>query len=143
MVAGLEQQAPSLYPARYQPEMSLSWRKALDLQVCQGTIATCTGTATFTGGTASLATSRKIYRTKAGGATYYLLTTIADNSTTIYTDNTADVSLPGTTARHGISRAYRNALLDITVVSVSRAPGRALVFGDRPWQAAPGTVRVG
>ena len=39
---------------------------------------------------------RKIYRTEAGGATYKLLTTINDNTTTTYTDNTADGSL-GTT----------------------------------------------
>lgn len=38
-------------------------------------------------------TARKIYRTTAGGATYLLLTTINDNVTTIYTDNTADASL--------------------------------------------------
>ena len=38
-------------------------------------------------------TARKIYRTVANGVTYQLLTTISDNSTTIYTDNTADASL--------------------------------------------------
>lgn len=37
--------------------------------------------------------SRKIYRTTAGGSVYRLLTTIADNTTTTYTDNTADASL--------------------------------------------------
>jgi hypothetical protein len=38
--------------------------------------------------------SRKIYRSKVGApTTYYLLTTIADNSTSTYTDNTADASL--------------------------------------------------
>jgi uncharacterized phiE125 gp8 family phage protein len=38
-------------------------------------------------------TSRKIYRTTAGGSTYLLLATIADNTTTVYTDNIADASL--------------------------------------------------
>ena len=39
-------------------------------------------------------TARKIYRTKAGNSSnYYLLTTISDNTTTVYTDNTADSSL--------------------------------------------------
>jgi uncharacterized phiE125 gp8 family phage protein len=38
-------------------------------------------------------TSRKIYRTSAGGSTYLLLATIADNTTTVYTDNIADGSL--------------------------------------------------
>jgi uncharacterized phiE125 gp8 family phage protein len=41
----------------------------------------------------SAVTSRKIYRTAAGGAIYMLLTTIADNTTTTYTDNTADAGL--------------------------------------------------
>lgn len=43
------------------------------------------------GGT--LVTGRKLWRTKAGGDIYYLLTTIADNTTTTYTDNTADAAL--------------------------------------------------
>lgn len=38
-------------------------------------------------------TARKIYRTVAGGSTYLLLATIADNTTTVYTDNTADSGL--------------------------------------------------
>ncbi|MHB1345849.1 MAG: hypothetical protein ACYCX3_16080 [Thermoleophilia bacterium] len=38
-------------------------------------------------------TARKIYRTVAGGATYKLLATIPDNTTTVYTDNIADASL--------------------------------------------------
>lgn len=41
----------------------------------------------------ALVTSRKIYRTIAGGSTYLLLTTIANNTTTTYTDNVADGSL--------------------------------------------------
>ncbi len=43
------------------------------------------------GGT--LVTSRKIYRTAAGGSTYLLLATLSDNTTTSYTDNIADGSL--------------------------------------------------
>ena len=49
-------------------------------------------------------TSRKIYRTEAGGSTYKLLTTIADNTTTTYTDLTPDASLgaePGGTNLSG------------------------------------------
>tara|TARA_R110002012_G_scaffold309907_1_gene517272 strand:- start:12604 stop:14409 length:1806 start_codon:yes stop_codon:yes gene_type:complete len=38
-------------------------------------------------------TSRKVYRTVAGGTEFFLLTTIADNTTLFYTDNTADVGL--------------------------------------------------
>lgn len=40
--------------------------------------------------------SRKLYRTTAGGSTYFLCATIADNSTTTYTDTLADGSLPST-----------------------------------------------
>lgn len=43
-------------------------------------------------------TSRKIYRTVAGGSTYLLLTTLANNTATTYTDNTADASLGGAQA---------------------------------------------
>ena len=38
-------------------------------------------------------TSRKIYRTAAGGSTYLLLATISNNTATTYTDNIADASL--------------------------------------------------
>jgi hypothetical protein len=38
-------------------------------------------------------TARRLYRTKADGNTYYYLAEIADNTTTTYTDNTADGSL--------------------------------------------------
>lgn len=45
---------------------------------------------------ASGVTARKIYRTAVGGSTYKLVTTIADNTTTTYTDTTADSSLGAT-----------------------------------------------
>jgi len=38
-------------------------------------------------------TSRKLYRTVAGGSNYLFLATIADNTTTTYTDNIADAGL--------------------------------------------------
>ena len=41
----------------------------------------------------SLVTSRRIYRTIAGGSTYLLLTTIANNSATTFTDDVADSGL--------------------------------------------------
>ena len=41
----------------------------------------------------SLVTAREIYRTAADASTYLLLATIADNTTTTYTDNTADSGL--------------------------------------------------
>ena len=40
--------------------------------------------------------ARRIYRTEAGGTTYKQLTTINDNTTTTYDDNTADASLGAT-----------------------------------------------
>ncbi len=48
-------------------------------------------TAIQTGGAG--VTARKLYRTAAGGSVYMLLATIADNTTTTYTDNIADASL--------------------------------------------------
>lgn len=41
----------------------------------------------------SLVTSRKLYRTAAGGSTYLLLATLADNTTVTYVDNIADSAL--------------------------------------------------
>ena len=41
----------------------------------------------------SLVTARKLYRTAANGSTYLLLTTLANNTATTYTDNIADASL--------------------------------------------------
>jgi hypothetical protein len=40
--------------------------------------------------------SRKVYRTTNSGTTYLLLTTLADNTTTTYSDNIADASLGAT-----------------------------------------------
>ncbi len=42
--------------------------------------------------------ARDLYRTKAGGSTYYYLDTLQDNVSTDYTDNTADSGLGNTTA---------------------------------------------
>lgn len=41
----------------------------------------------------ALVTARKLYRTEAGGSTYLLMATIADNTTATYTDNIADSAL--------------------------------------------------
>jgi hypothetical protein len=41
----------------------------------------------------SSCTKRRIYRTKAGGTTYYLLHELADNTTTTYQDNAADSTI--------------------------------------------------
>lgn len=63
----------------------------------------------------SMVTSRKIYRTAAGGSIYYLLATIANNTATTYTDNIADASLgaavpsENTTGDAQISRHIKSA----------------------------------
>lgn len=49
-------------------------------------------------GPTGIVTQRKIYRTEAGGSIFYHLTTIANNSSTTYTDTTPDASLSGVTA---------------------------------------------
>jgi uncharacterized phiE125 gp8 family phage protein len=41
----------------------------------------------------SLVTARKIYRTLAAGSAYFLVATLADNTTTVFTDNVADGAL--------------------------------------------------
>ena len=38
---------------------------------------------------------RNIYRTQAGGSTFYYLATLADNTTTIYSDSIPDIALSG------------------------------------------------
>lgn len=43
--------------------------------------------------TGNTTTKRRIYRTAAGGSVYKYLTEISDNTTTTYTDNTADAAL--------------------------------------------------
>lgn len=57
-------------------------------------------------------TARKIYRTKAGGTTYFLLATISDNVTTIYTDNIADSSLGSDNASYRENSAVGKLYLD-------------------------------
>ena len=56
--------------------------------------------------------SRKIYRTRANGIDYYLLTTIADNTTTTYTDNVADVNLTGGRANEKENNSFGKMLID-------------------------------
>src|SRR5512139_1700373 len=45
----------------------------------------------------TLVTQRRVYRTLTGGTVYYLLTTIADNTTTTYTDNLPDTTIGAAT----------------------------------------------
>lgn len=51
--------------------------------------------------------ARRIYRTVAGGTTFKLVTTINDNTTTTYEDNTTDASLGATAPTdHGVPPKY-------------------------------------
>ena len=61
-------------------------------------------------------TSRKIYRTKAGDPSeYFLLTTISDNTTTIYTDNIADANLTGEDAGNKENDSFGKVLVNNVV----------------------------
>lgn len=55
-------------------------------------------------------TARKIYRTAAGGSIHKLVTTLADNTTTVYSDNIADGSLGATAPTVGTTLAHLTAV---------------------------------
>lgn len=69
-------------------------------------------------------TARKLYRTKADADDFFLLTTLADNTTTVYTDSTADSAL-------GVGEPTTNATLNATlndpVLPIYVAAARATV----------------
>ena len=74
-----------------------------DVYICGAVSNTLTTTVTNKTGTLTNiplgpagTTNRKIFRTEGGGSTYKLLATISDNTTTTYTDTTADTSLGAT-----------------------------------------------
>ncbi len=72
-------------------------------------------------------TSRKLYRTAAGGSTYLLLATLADNTTTVYTDNIADSSL-------GAQAPTVNTTADPELVSwIQAAREQGETFTRRRW----------
>jgi len=62
-------------------------------------------------------TSKKIYRTKADGTNYYLLTSFSA-ATTTYTDNIADVNLTGEIANNKENNSFGKIIID-TVESLS------------------------
>jgi len=75
----------------------------------------------------SFVTSRKLYRTVAGGSTYLLLATLADNTTTVYTDNIADASL-------GAQAPSVNSTADPELVSwIQAAREQGETFTRRRW----------
>jgi hypothetical protein len=75
-------------------------------------------------------TARKIYRTSAGQAAsgpWKLLTTIGDNTTTAYTDNTADASLGA--AAPGVNTTHITVPLAEAVKRVERIGTSSRAFG--------------
>lgn len=73
---------------------------------------------------AASVTGRKLYRTTVGGSTLKLLATIADNTTTTYTDSTADASLGATapsTDTSGLAQPTGQVLAGSTSLLVADA----------------------
>ncbi len=64
-------------------------------------------------------TSRKLYRTAAGGSQLKLLATIADNTTTIYSDSTADGSLGANVPTSNTATANQVSLSAIAIGAAS------------------------
>jgi len=76
----------------------------------------------------ALVTARKLYRTAAGGSVYMLLATIADNTTTVYTDTTADAALgAGAPATNTTSDPAIASLIKAARTAAERITCRALV----------------
>jgi uncharacterized phiE125 gp8 family phage protein len=76
----------------------------------------------------ALVTSRKLYRTTAGGSTYLLLATLADNTTTTYSDNIADGSLgAGAPSVNTTSDPMLSMLITAARRVAERRTGRALI----------------
>lgn len=69
--------------------------------------------------------SRKLYRTEANGSTFKLVTTIANNTATTYTDNTADASL-GATLPVTNTAVYKQASLANIPLGPTGTSGRKL-----------------
>jgi len=63
---------------------------------------------------------RKIYRTVAGGAVYFLVGTIADSTTTTFTDNVADGSLGAEIVDHAIKVLARTKEFDAGNVTIDK-----------------------
>lgn len=80
-------------------------------------------------------TSRKLYRTVAGGSVYKLLATIADNVTTTYSDTTADASLGATAPTSNTATANQVSLSAIIL-------GGATVTSRKLYRTASGGTQL-
>lgn len=96
----------------------------------------------------SLVTQRKLYRTAAGGSTYLLLATLADNTTTSYTDNIADASLgaqipsSNTTADPEISSLIKAARIYCETVTGRAFITRTLVYKLDAFPSCESEIRL-
>lgn len=86
-------------------------------------------------------TARKIYRTVAGGSVYKLLATISDNTTTTYTDNTADASLTTTAPTTNSAIDTRVLLSNSGAVTMAHLPTSDPVAAGQLWNNA-GAVKI-
>jgi len=86
-------------------------------------------------------TARNIYRTKAGGGDYFILTTINDNTTTIYTDNIADASLSGGIANFKENDSFGKIIID-DIESLSLGPDNTFIGQSSGLQNTTGYVNV-
>lgn len=81
----------------------------------------------------ALVTSRKLYRTAAAGTVYMLLATIADNTTTTYTDNIADSSLgAGAPSSNTTADPLLGMLITAARTAAEHRTGRALI--NQTWE---------
>lgn len=71
-------------------------------------------------------TERKLYRTVKNGATFKLVTTIADNSTTTYLDNIADLSLGADLPTESIGASIGDTSL--RVVDLAQVPSSGWLY---------------
>jgi hypothetical protein len=77
--------------------------------------------------------NRKIYRTKAGGSTYFYVATLSDNTTTTYTDNTADASLTiDATNRENTTASYvvKDSVKVIRLMATSVGVGTEALYSQ-------------
>jgi hypothetical protein len=95
--------------------------------------------------------SRKIYRTAAGGASYLFLTTIANNSATTYTDNIVDSSLGVLLEEDNDipQDALQQIFADASRVYIIQDDGNTLwaskidaTTGEPQWEAFPSTLNL-
>ncbi len=96
-------------------------------------------------------TGRKLYRSKAGTTTpLFLLTTISDNTTTTYTDNSTDASLganPQTINTTGLYLTYHRegdaAVTPVQLVTATLGTFTSAGFIEASARYAPGVYEVG